>query len=196
MSTPPDVRALILTHAIRLFGEQGFAATSVREIVEAAGVTKPTLYYWFENKDALLREAVHQHVSLLESLCDAAVARPGTARERLQFFLEVYLEGARLHPEGLRLMLRVVWNSEPDSSVIDVEQVGASIHERLGRIIDDGVRSGELDASVDAFVAVNCLLGAANVYHLAFARNRPVPPDVATRILDLLHCGWRAPCAR
>ena len=33
--------------AARLFAERGYDATSVREIVEAAGVAKPTLYYYF-----------------------------------------------------------------------------------------------------------------------------------------------------
>src|SRR5271168_231880 len=39
--------------AARLFAERGFDATSVREIVEAAGVAKPTLYYYFRSKEGL-----------------------------------------------------------------------------------------------------------------------------------------------
>src|SRR5262249_28077832 len=39
--------------AARLFAERGYEATSVREIVEAAGVAKPTLYYHFESKEGL-----------------------------------------------------------------------------------------------------------------------------------------------
>src|SRR3954471_12922941 len=39
--------------AARLFATQGYEATSVRMIVEAAGVTKPTLYYHFGSKEGL-----------------------------------------------------------------------------------------------------------------------------------------------
>ena len=39
--------------ASRLFATRGYDATSVREIVEAAGVTKPTLYYHFGSKEGL-----------------------------------------------------------------------------------------------------------------------------------------------
>ncbi len=39
--------------AARLFADRGFEATSVREIVEAAGVAKPTLYYHFQSKEGL-----------------------------------------------------------------------------------------------------------------------------------------------
>jgi AcrR family transcriptional regulator len=39
--------------AARLFAERGYDATSVREIVAAAGITKPTLYYHFGSKEGL-----------------------------------------------------------------------------------------------------------------------------------------------
>ena len=39
--------------AARLFAERGYDATSVREIVAAAGVAKPTLYYYFRSKEGL-----------------------------------------------------------------------------------------------------------------------------------------------
>ena len=43
----------IARSAARLFAERGYDATSVREIVEAAGVAKPTLYYYFRSKEGL-----------------------------------------------------------------------------------------------------------------------------------------------
>jgi AcrR family transcriptional regulator len=44
--------------AARLFAERGYEATSVREIVETAGVSKPTLYYYFQSKEGLARALV------------------------------------------------------------------------------------------------------------------------------------------
>jgi AcrR family transcriptional regulator len=51
----PDegARHRLLVAATRLFARTGYAATSVREIVEAAGVTKPVLYYYFQSKEGL-----------------------------------------------------------------------------------------------------------------------------------------------
>lgn len=43
----------IARSAAKLFAERGYDATSVREIVEAAGVAKPTLYYYFRSKEGL-----------------------------------------------------------------------------------------------------------------------------------------------
>lgn len=44
----------VLAAAARLFGTQGFAATSTREIAQAVGIRQPSLYYHFPTKDAIL----------------------------------------------------------------------------------------------------------------------------------------------
>lgn len=66
-------RAAILEAARRLFADQGFEGTSVREIAAAAGVTERTFYRYFEGKEGLLLEEV---VSWMGRLGDAIRARP------------------------------------------------------------------------------------------------------------------------
>ena len=56
-STTPaaaDTRARILLEAAMLFADRGFDTPSVREICEAAGVSKPMLYYHFDSKSGLI----------------------------------------------------------------------------------------------------------------------------------------------
>jgi AcrR family transcriptional regulator len=48
----------LLDCALTLFAQKGYAATSVREIIEAAQVTRPVLYYYFESKEALFARLV------------------------------------------------------------------------------------------------------------------------------------------
>lgn len=52
-STTPGTRAQVMRAAARLFAERGYDAVSVREIVAAAGVTKPALYYHFGSKEGV-----------------------------------------------------------------------------------------------------------------------------------------------
>ncbi|WP_235489043.1 helix-turn-helix domain-containing protein, partial [Frankia sp. AvcI1] len=49
-----DTRSRILAAAVSLFGEQGYAGTSVRDISERLGVTKAALYYHFPSKETIL----------------------------------------------------------------------------------------------------------------------------------------------
>ena len=52
-----DNRELLLNTALELFHAKGYDAVGVQEIVEKAGVTKPTLYYYFGSKLGLLKNA-------------------------------------------------------------------------------------------------------------------------------------------
>ena len=55
---PDNVKERLVSSAIQLFAEQGYEKTSVKEIVAHAGVTKPTLYYYFENKLGLCQNII------------------------------------------------------------------------------------------------------------------------------------------
>jgi AcrR family transcriptional regulator len=61
-------RDLLVTEATRLFAERGFEATSVEAVLEAAGVSRGSLYHHFKSKDALF-----------EAVLDAAEVRIGEA---------------------------------------------------------------------------------------------------------------------
>lgn len=55
--TPADIdtRSSVMAEAAKLFATRGYDAVSVREIVQAAGVTKPALYYHFGSKEGVAR---------------------------------------------------------------------------------------------------------------------------------------------
>ena len=73
-----DAATHIARVAARLFAEKGYDATSVREIVEAAGVTKPTLYYHFGSKrelaEALLTQPMTEFIASLRALAGEGLA--------------------------------------------------------------------------------------------------------------------------
>ncbi|MET1015604.1 MAG: helix-turn-helix domain-containing protein, partial [Leifsonia flava] len=63
--------------AVELFAAQGYANTSVQQIVEAAGVTKGAMYHYFQSKDDLLFAIYERMLSLQKSHLDEIVARGG-----------------------------------------------------------------------------------------------------------------------
>ncbi|MNJ27787.1 Biofilm operon icaADBC HTH-type negative transcriptional regulator IcaR [compost metagenome] len=60
-----DKKEIILQNALRLFGEKGVALTTVDEIAKESGMTKPSLYKYFDSKETLLLESIS---NLSESL--------------------------------------------------------------------------------------------------------------------------------
>ncbi|MBE0606654.1 MAG: TetR/AcrR family transcriptional regulator, partial [Deltaproteobacteria bacterium] len=78
-----EVRERLLSGATGLFASKGYAATTVREIVERAGVTKPVLYYYFGSKEGIYLELMREPFSKFAALVEEALLPAGLARERL-----------------------------------------------------------------------------------------------------------------
>lgn len=77
-------REQVLSAALALFCEHGYAGTSTRRIAEAAGVTEGLLFHYFATKDALLLEvAARQHTFAGRVLTLVQKAGDSTARELL-----------------------------------------------------------------------------------------------------------------
>lgn len=76
--------------AARLFSMKGYNGTAVREIVEDAGVTKPTLYYYFSNKEDLFVKLIDMALATFAELLQRSLAYDGSPRQRLvNFFSEI-----------------------------------------------------------------------------------------------------------
>jgi AcrR family transcriptional regulator len=111
--------------ATELFAQRGYAATTVEDIVRAAGVTKPMLYRHFESKQELC-------IALLERHRDELVAAPLSRFDpeapdphaHLTAMAEAWLEHARSHPAATRLLF-VPITGDPE-----VERVQRELHGR------------------------------------------------------------------
>lgn len=88
VAEPVDVtvRERLLRAALTIFNAKGYAATSVREIVVAAGVTKPALYYYFKNKNGIYLELVCRAEDLFQKIILQNSPTQETLRNQLKFF--------------------------------------------------------------------------------------------------------------
>jgi AcrR family transcriptional regulator len=84
-------RETILARAAALFAKNGYSATSMNEVAEACGVSKPSLYHYVNDKHQLLAEIAEAHVARLLALV-AEVAVAGLEPEpRLRRLIEAFL---------------------------------------------------------------------------------------------------------
>ena len=77
-----EIADRIARAAARLFAAEGYDATSVRNIVEAAEVTKPTLYYYFESKEALAQPLLTDAIDKLAAGAARNPRRSGARRPK------------------------------------------------------------------------------------------------------------------
>jgi AcrR family transcriptional regulator len=78
-----EARDRIVAAATELFGRQGYEATSTRQIVEAAQVTKGALYHWFSSKEDLLTSIYRELLGEQTARLEAIAASPGPVQDRV-----------------------------------------------------------------------------------------------------------------
>ncbi len=183
---PTGTRERILSEATHLFGTAGYAATSVREIVERAHTSKPTLYYYFGSKDGLYRECVREAIAGLAELVDEALSAPGPVRERLVRFLRAYVQGGLAKPEAVQLLIGATRGvGVPRLPILAMVRQQL---DRLGGVLEQGAERGELVVAHPA-LAVRMLCGAADYVLFSALEGEPIDPDFAERLVDLLFDG-------
>jgi AcrR family transcriptional regulator len=78
----------ILDAALALFAEKGFAATRMDDIASRAGVTKGTIYLYFDSKEEVFKSLVRESIGMtLSSVVESAGAFEGSARALLELVL-------------------------------------------------------------------------------------------------------------
>jgi AcrR family transcriptional regulator len=85
MARPNSRRQLVsnelLDHAARLFAERGFAGTSLQDIADSMGVSRPTIYTYVRNKEELLAALVHDVLDVTVRILEEAGARDDLAED-------------------------------------------------------------------------------------------------------------------
>ncbi|HEX2541690.1 MAG TPA: TetR/AcrR family transcriptional regulator [Caldimonas sp.] len=94
-------RETILARAAELFARHGYTATTMNEVAEACGVSKPSLYHYVRDKHQLLVEIAAGHIARLLALIDeVGEARHGPearVRALIAAFLAVYAHSQNEH---------------------------------------------------------------------------------------------------
>ena len=117
----------IARSAAKLFAERGYDATSVREIVEAAGVAKPTLYYYFRSKEGLAQALMTVPLSGLVATLRQLVTTEGDAIRCIQHVLEAHYAFCREDPDRARFIYALLFGPSRSEIVADLEPFKADL---------------------------------------------------------------------
>ena len=134
----------LLESALKLFSMRGYEGTSVRKIIEDAGVTRPALYYYFESKEDLYRTLLREKFAKILNRFTRVIREVSSCRERLKSIILSTFEDAERAPEVARLMLNIVFSAQGGAPKIDGEELGRQRLRPLVLIMEDGIRDGEL----------------------------------------------------
>jgi len=156
--------------ALRLLLQRGYADLNMDDLAVEAGISKPTLYQYFDSKEELVAKAMGRMFEKMEEL----IPEPSdqSPLEQLVNFLRVMLkartESRYLMAPGDMEVLRAMHQNNP--AIFGHMQ---SAKNKLEQIVRQGQTVGEIDPALPAWIVVNSLFSLQRVINNPFAKDEP-----------------------
>ncbi len=182
-----QTRDKLLEHALRLFADRGYAATSIRDIIEAAEVTQPTLYYYFSNKQSLFTTLVEQHYAASQDLLTQELESAAGCVAKLSLLLNASFVHCSRNPLAARLMFQTYFGPR----IAEIERVLERVtKQRFAMVVDimkEGLVTGQLRQSDPDFLALGFCCLMDQTLNLLSRKKRP-QKSLTRKLADsLLH---------
>jgi len=134
----------ILDNALEHFSNYGYKGASVREITQASKVTKPTLYYYFKNKEELYTQLAATCFEKIFSTLDSAAHTGVSTAERILNLIREYSRLCQDQYPVVKFTYLIGISPERGTPDVGVVSFGKRITGLVDQIIQDGVRKGEV----------------------------------------------------
>jgi len=180
---------------LALFANKGYDATSVREICEAADLTKPTLYHFYGSKEGVYRALVEGTLDEYRNGVRAIVEASGSVPERLRQIAREHFAYTRERPQLVRFLLALIHNPPGSAPMTDFHRLYEEVLSHYARLIQEGVADGTLSpgpVGVRLLVYSGTLIEAIHGY--LFVGRPELTAELADTLVDTVLRGWYAPC--
>jgi AcrR family transcriptional regulator len=172
-------RAAVLAVAKQIFSTKGYHATSIDDLIEAAGIARGTFYLYFESKRAIFDELLDGLLGTIQSVVRRIETGEGAAPpvEQMDATVDRVLETLRANRELARIILR-----EAVGIDADFDRKLGDFWGRIRGMIANAVKTGQemqLVRECDPDVVAHCVLGAIKeCVHWSFVEADPSGADL------------------
>jgi len=157
-----SVRQRLLEGAAELFTQKGYASTTVREIVAAAGVTKPVLYYYFRNKEGIYLELMRGSFAKMDALLAGSREDRGPVTQRVLHLCDRVYSLFIEHVKVARVMYAIYYGPHQGAPFFDFDAYHTKFRGAIQRLIEEGIGKGEFRKGNPEEMAWT-IIGAINV---------------------------------
>jgi AcrR family transcriptional regulator len=181
-------RAQLVEVGRLVFAKRGYEATSVEEIAERAGISKPIVYEHFGGKEGLYAVIVDREVEHIVARIAEAISA-GSPRERLEQAVLVFLRYVKERPEGFAMLVR---DAPASKRTGEMPALMFDLADRVGTIFTEQFRKAGYEAK-SAPIYAHALVGMVAFVGQWWTESRKPPPaeTVASHIAALAWMGLR-----
>lgn len=187
-------RQAVLRTAAQLFNEKGYLASTLDEVAERLNVSKPTLYYYVDSKDAILFECVRTGLDMLRAAIDEAGAAGGSALDKLVAAMRQYAEIVTM--DFGMCVIRVGEDPLPPEGRAQLRHMKAGLDHEFRALVEQAMAEGSItpcDPKLAAFTIAGALSWIGRWYR---ADGGLKPADIADQTIALLLRGLQQPTER
>lgn len=184
-SPEPNARERILKTAIGMFAEKGYAGTSVREIVEQAGVSKPVLYYYFQSKEGLFLAILKMAENLQKELLARVLESSGDVLERLLLLYRRIYAGIDENRNLYKMIHSLIYGPPQGAPDYDFTRYHHHMFEAIRNIYKAGIDGGEVKRIADdevAYLVLSLLDFCLNIDQVQPQLSDPQRPERLLRL--------------
>ena len=149
----------IVDVAVQVFLRHGYDGASLDQVAEAAGITKASIYYHAEGKEALLKHGAGRALDALFAVLEEPAALEGRPLDRLKHVVRRTIEITVKRLPEVALLLRVRGNTETERWILDRRR---RFDRLVVKIVEEAQATGELRADIEAGLVTRLLFGMLN----------------------------------
>jgi len=186
-----DTKRKIFSEAAKLFSERGYYAVSMREISERAGVTKPTIYYYFGSKDGIYEQLISESIKWLDKITTTIRNQNGSSKEKLTQLLKHHFDACLKYPEYVKFIYSIVTSREKLPFLDNFQQKALKERQLLIDIIKSGIQKNEFGAGADPELASLIIEAVISQFIWLHIETNAVTlsDQLAERIIELIFKG-------
>jgi AcrR family transcriptional regulator len=176
----------IFHQVVNIFLKKGFQETSIREIAEATGLGKSTLYDYFRNKDEILVYYFEDQLNDLTAEAQQLAMQNKSADKRLREIIQMHMEFLQANKNLFMKMSMEAQRLKPESQK-KIQEKRHAYQDLLRALVEEGIREGTF-RRVDSLVAVRILM--TSLAPVVFtSRPTGTPQEMMKATLDIFFKG-------
>ncbi|MBN1367828.1 MAG: TetR family transcriptional regulator [Dehalococcoidales bacterium] len=178
----------VMNVAARLFAAKGYHATTLDQIAEEIGVTKPALYYYVSNKEDILRTIVNRMMEPMEEVSKIGESKL-SPREKLSAIIQVLVRFAADRRDTALIAFEQS-NILPKRSRDALRRRQKDVETTVQQVINDGIAQGCFN-DIDAKMACFAILAVSNgAYRWYKPGGNFAPDNISEQFVRLFENGY------
>jgi len=187
-----DTKGKIFRVAASLFAEKGYNGVSMREISERTGLSKPTIYYYFGNKEGIYTSLVSTSLNYNVEIFQEIQQKKVSIKQKITELVKLRFRQVQEYPDLAKFFVSLLNGTEKLPFLSELMEEAKSRRKMLVDLINEGIRTGEFGSSAKPELAAEIFIGSLmHFIQKQLNTSESILTDaLAAEIVELLFLGW------